>query len=112
MKSRKLAWVVLGVVLLAVLATGIASWRFLLYEELARLTNQPVQGGHWHRYYRGEENEALRFSLREAARTAPSMPEWLKDDEKWAKVLEEQLELFSLKVERGDPKYPVLPSRP
>ena len=44
-KSRKLAWVVLGVVLLAVLATGIASWRSLLYEELARLTNQPVQDG-------------------------------------------------------------------
>ena len=62
-KSRKLAWVVLGVVVVAVLATGIASWRSLLYEELARLTNQPVREGLRCEFRRPARNETLELFI-------------------------------------------------
>ena len=76
-KSRKLAWVVLGVVALAVLATGIASWRSLLYEELETLTNQPVHEGWRHEFsltWRNETpHETLElFSLERTGGSSPS----------------------------------------
>ncbi len=62
-KSRKLAWVVLAVVVLAVLSTGIVSWRFLLYEELARLTNQPDQYGLRCEFRRPARNETMNLFI-------------------------------------------------
>ena len=71
-KSRKVAWVVLGVMVVALVVVGISSWRYLLYEELVKLTDQqPIRECLRIDFKRLRDNQLERLSLYSAVRSRP-----------------------------------------